>query len=94
MHRGTVPVKLLANDPNIDRMKGSSGFPGGLKGACLSMGDCLVSYEDAMEMLKLHVSDKRLKQLVPLMRRQHEDINKNIVLIMIGTPQEKVSTDD
>ena len=26
MHRGTVPVRSLADDPNILRMKGSSGY--------------------------------------------------------------------
>ena len=58
MHRGTVEVRLLAKDPNIKRMKGSSPYKGGLKEACEKMDDCLVNYEDAMEMLKIHVSDK------------------------------------
>ena len=69
MHRGTVPVRSLANDPNIHRMKGSSGYPGGLKGACESMTDCLITIDDAMRLIQLHVSDKKIVQLVPLMKK-------------------------
>lgn len=51
MHKGTVPVRKLAEDPKIHRMKGNSGYKGGLKQACLNMTDCLISIDDAMDLV-------------------------------------------
>ena len=85
MHKGTVPMKLLMNDPNIHRMKGN-GPCDTFKEAIGMYGDCMIGLDDFIETISINVSNRVLEKLVPRMKEKEKHVNKNIVMVMIGTP--------